>query len=371
MSDLLVTSVTPTLGSGTGLRTYGVVAALARDHPVEVAHIVFGAPEAAPEYAALADVTVRPLHASRGLRRGFAYLRARRNRVPADLAAGVSPELAAAADRAPRTVRVIADGPVVAAALLPLAGQRDVVYLAHNLESGFRGEGVGLEAFERTVLRTFAESWMATRADERGAARLAAGGASAARAPRTRYVPNVVDVARIAPVACSAQHRLLFVADFTYPPNREGLSFLTQQVLPLVWQVHPDAHLRVVGRGLESGAGAADARIEPLGFVEDLRSAYIGCDLVVVPLLHGGGSPLKFIEALAYGLPVVATHHAAALIEEGESGEQFLSAGDPVEFAAAIGQMLDRPDRADRLAAAGRELAARCYSIEALARLLS
>ena len=44
MSDLLVTAITPTLGSGTGLRTYGVVAALARRGPVEVVYVVWGAP---------------------------------------------------------------------------------------------------------------------------------------------------------------------------------------------------------------------------------------------------------------------------------------------------------------------------------------
>ena len=55
MSDLLVTAITPTLGSGTGLRTYGVVAALARHGPVEVAYVVWGAPEPAPEYGWLAE----------------------------------------------------------------------------------------------------------------------------------------------------------------------------------------------------------------------------------------------------------------------------------------------------------------------------
>jgi len=34
--------------------------------------------------------------------------------------------------------RVIADGPVAATALAPLARRRPVIYNAHNLESGFR-----------------------------------------------------------------------------------------------------------------------------------------------------------------------------------------------------------------------------------------
>ncbi len=142
--DLVVTSLTPTLASGTGLRTYGVVAALARHRPVDVAYVVHGADTPAPEYGGLENVNTLPLSASRGLRRGWAYARARSRGVPDDLARGVSPELAGAADSVPSGDRLIADGPVVAAALLPLAGRRGAVYLAHNLESGFRGEGPGL-----------------------------------------------------------------------------------------------------------------------------------------------------------------------------------------------------------------------------------
>src|SRR5579859_8173294 len=94
MSDLLVTSITPTLGKGTGLRTYGVTAALARRHAVELAYVVWGAERPAAEYERLGDVTLRALHASRGPRRVLQYLRTRARGAPPRLARGVSPELA-------------------------------------------------------------------------------------------------------------------------------------------------------------------------------------------------------------------------------------------------------------------------------------
>ena len=360
--DLVVTSLTPTLASGTGLRTYGVVAALARHRPVDVAYVVHGADTPAPEYGGLENVNTLPLSASRGLRRGWAYARARSRGVPDDLARGVSPELAGAADSVPSGDRLIADGPVVAAALLPLAGRRGAVYLAHNLESGFRGEGPGLAEFEREVLRTFSESWMATRADQRGASELAGGGIA------TRYVPNVVDVGRIAPVAPAGGDVLLFVGDFTYAPNRAGLHFLVDEVLPIVWERRPGVRLLVAGRGAPEPP--SDDRIEVLGFVRDLRSVYERADAAVVPLLGGGGSPLKFVEALAYGLPVIATSHAAGLLEEGTAREHFLVAGDGAEFADAVSSLFERPGLARRLGTAGRELAERSYSIDALATLL-
>ena len=365
MTDLLVTSVTPTLKSGTGVRSYGVTAALARRDAVEVSYVVFDGARAAREYDALTGVTTRPLQASRGVRRGVEYLRARLRGVPSSIARGVSPELARTGRNVPPGVRIIADGPVAAAALLPQAKARDVVYLAHNLESGFRTEwGRGdLESFERDVLRSFSECWMPTRSDVRDA--IALGGDSV----NARYVPNVVEVGRIKPVARSGLGRVLLVGDFTYEPNREGLRFLAEEVLPLVWERRPSVRATVVGRGLSNPP--SDERIEALGFVEDLRTAYATADVVVVPLLHGGGSPLKFVEGLAYGLPVVATQHAAGLLEDGVAGVHFLAATDPAGFADALELVLADPARAASIGAAGRELADRCYSVDALARLLT
>ena len=372
MSDLIVSALTPTLTSGTGLRTYGVAAALARHRPVEIAYVVWGAEQAAPEYAELPNVALRPLRSTRGPGRAFEFARSRRRGVPRDLARGVTPELAAVARSAPADVRVIADGPVVAAGLLRVARRREVVYLAHNLESGgFRleRERAGLERFERAVFQSFTESWMPTRADERGAAALAGD------AIRTRYVPNVIDVARVEPVTPADRipppdgGRLLFVGDFTWGPNAEALEFLSREVLPAVWGRIPDVRLRAVGRG--TPGTPRDPRIETPGFVADLRSEYASADVALVPLLRGGGSPLKFVEGLAYGLPVVATAHAARLLEDGVAGRDFLAADGAAELAAGIESMLADPGRAAAIGTAGRELAARCYSVDALATLVS
>jgi glycosyltransferase involved in cell wall biosynthesis len=365
VKHLLLTSQTPRLSGGAGLRTYGVAAALARHDDVEVAYIAFGADEPAPEYAGLERVTMRRIEASRGAMRAVEYARARLRRIPAALARGVSRELVHGADDAGQGVRVIADGPIVAAGLLPLARRREVVYLAHNFESGFRREFAreGLERFERQLLQTFDETWMATRADERDAAALAGDGV------KTRYVPNVIDVARIEPVAPAGASRILFVADFRYAPNQEALAYLIEHVLPLAWASMPELRVTLVGRGLREPP--ADERVEALGFVEDLRDAYASVDAVAVPLLRGGGSPLKLIEALAYGLPVVATLHAARLLEDAVPGEHLVAAGEPAEFAAAIAELLTDPVRGARLGAAGRELAQRSYSVDALAALLA
>ena len=180
-----------------------------------------------------------------------------------------------------------------------------------------------------------------------------------------RYMPNVVDVAAIDPVTADrGAQRVLFVADFRYPPNQEGLRFLVDAVMPRVWSAVPEARLRVVGRGLVEPPGS-DRRIETLGFVEDLRDAYRAVTCAVVPLLVGGGSPLKFVEALAYGVPVVATPVAAAGLDV-RDGEHYRRAEGAEGFAAALMDELRGGDRA--MGGRARSLAEAEYSIEALAR---
>ena len=361
---LIVTSSTPNVSSGAGLRTFGVTAALARLEPVEVAYVVFGGPDPAPAFTSLPGVTLRAAVSSRGLARAIAFAHACARGVPHRIARGISRELERAVAGTPSEVRVIADGPTVAGALLPLARARPVVYLGHNVESAFRpsAHGRGLEQFERRVLRTYAEAWMATRADVTAAIALGAPPAA------TRLVPNVVDVASISAVRGAPRGHLLFVGDFTYAPNREGLAYLSGHILPEVWVRRPDVTLSVVGRG--TTGVRTDARIEIQGFVESISALYERAPIVCVPLLHGGGSPLKFIEALAYGLPVVATPHAARLVEGGVPGEHFFVGSTPREFAESIDRLLGDPAEAARIGRAGRSLIESVYSIDALANVL-
>ena len=109
----------------------------------------------------------------------------------------------------------------------------------------------------------------------------------------------MVDTDTVKPGARTATGRILFLGDFTYPPNREGLTWLLEAVMPVVWEQRPDLRLVLAGRGLDPAP--ADERVEPHGYVDDLDALYATVDTVLVPLRTVGGSQLKFIEALARG----------------------------------------------------------------------
>jgi glycosyltransferase involved in cell wall biosynthesis len=196
------------------------------------------------------------------------------------------------------------------------------------------------------------------------------GAAVLAPAAKLRLVPNVVDVAATDPLPPREGERaVLFLADQTYEPNRQALRFLLEEAMPSLWRSAPDVRLLVAGKESDR-VEPPDERVEVRGFASDLRGLYGEAGCVAVPLLEGGGSPLKFVEALAYRMPVAATPRAAAGLDA-VPGTHFVEAepeGD--RFAAALLEALD-PERGNALARAGRELAEAEYSIEALERRLA
>jgi glycosyltransferase involved in cell wall biosynthesis len=372
MRDLFVTTHTPILRSGRALRTYGVARALAASGDgLDLLYTRFEGDEPDATFRAIPGIELHEVLTSRGARRALGYMRARLSGTPISVARGISPDLAKQTARLaalPNRGRVVADGPLIAATLAGLARKRAVIYNAHNFESGFRHElgvpGTGsprmLRAFERGLLARASESWMVSDADLAAAHELCP-------SARLRYVPNVVDVAAIEPVTPRVdQRRALFVANFEYKPNQTGLSFLLEEVLPLVWQQLPDATLALVGAGLAQPP-SSDPRVQTLGFVDDLRTAYAESSCAVVPLLQGGGTPLKLVEALAYGLPAIVTPRAVAGLGL-RDGEGCLVADGAQAFADTLTRVLR--EGAPEVARAGRRLSEERYSIEALSALL-
>jgi polysaccharide biosynthesis protein PslH len=367
---LMVTAFTPSLSTGRGLRTYAVVRALAASSPVELLFLDNDGPEPHEAFRKIEGVRLIALRPSRGITRAFRYARSVAAGVPESYARGISQELIAAIRARVAEVkppRVVADGPIPRAALTAAGFRGSGVYLAHNVESvvwesvGGRSRRAlaGIRAFEQSLFEASEESWLPTDADLALAAEMAPSSS-------LRYVPNAIDVASIDPVdSAKAEEAALFVGDYTYAPNRQALDFLVESVMPLVWGSRPEARLLLVGRGLP--AMGRDARIDAVGYVDDLRDVYERARCALVPLWAGGGSPLKFIEALAYGVPVVATRQAAERLRV-RGGKHYLAADSAESFARAMVDLLTC-SRAD-IVADGRRLVEREYSIHRLEELL-
>lgn len=369
---LFVSSFAPILENGRALRTYAVVRALAALGPLDVAYVPFPVEEPSPAFAAIPGVSFHVVRPSRGARRMLHHAQLRASGLPGPVARSASPELvvAGAQGAAERTRGLVVAGDFSTMyALLRVAGRRPVAYNAHNVESSYNPSSTPSPAYrllltraERRVLATAAESWMVSRRDME----LARGLTPAAR---LRYVPNVVDVDAIEPVSPPPGGRtVMMLADFLYGPNVASAEWLVSEVMPRVWAQLPDARLLMAGRASDRVRGAEDPRVERPGFVEDLRATYARASAVAVPLVRGGGTPLKFVEALAYGVPVVSTGVAARGLDVADR-EHFRLGDDPARFAEALLDVVRHGDPA--MTERARALVAREYSIEAVVDALA
>lgn len=153
-------------------------------------------------------------------------------------------------------------------------------------------------------------------------------------------VPNAVRMPA-APSPLVPDPTMLFIGLMTYEPNIECVTRLVRRIMPLVWQTAPQARLIVAGNGSDAlpRASSADARIEYLGFVPDLDELYARTRIVCCPMINGGGTRVKLIEAAAYGKPIVATGVGA----EGLAfchNEEFLLHDDDAALAEACARLL-------------------------------
>lgn len=382
LRDLYMTTSAPALSTGRDMRNYTCIRALAMFRPVDLVYVPHDTDEPAAPYLAIENIEFHKIEPSRGWRRAAVYASKRARGVPARCCRGTSPELIAAgrdlAQRHDRGRVIVADANS-ATAMMPIARRRPIIYNAHNFEPDYVRSPIlgnhGLaramrRRYERKLIGLAAETWMVSEVDVQSARNLVP-------TAKVRYVPNVVDVTAI--VAQRVDHdvyhrtapddrgQVLLVGDFTYPPNRNGRELLVQSVLPLVWQSLPETRLKIAGRDGRAWE-VPDPRIEVTGWVESLAALYAQADCVVVPITEGAGSSFKFIEALAYGVPVVATPQAARGLGVA-AGVHYLEGHDAATLAQAIVAVLR--GGCTEIAAEGRRLAEREHSIESLAERIA
>jgi glycosyltransferase involved in cell wall biosynthesis len=168
-------------------------------------------------------------------------------------------------------------------------------------------------------------------------------------------VPNGVDLShyplRREP---AAEELVFFVGDLSWPPNADGVRWFARSVWPRVKQLRPAARAEILGRSAPPDLKRlASADFALPGEGADTRPSWARAAVAIVPLLAGGGTRLKILEAAACGVPVVSTPVGAEGLDFTPETEILLRA-DAEGFAAAVAGLLADPDAAVRQAAAAR-----------------
>ncbi len=174
-------------------------------------------------------------------------------------------------------------------------------------------------------------------------------------------IPNSITSTKYLPVI--SEPTLLFLGTYWYQPNVQAVEFLIKEIWPLIIRALPSARLIVAGNRPEAinGYFKPPPGVEFTGFVDDLECLYARSRVVCCPILRGGGTRIKIIEAAAYRKPIVATHIGAEGLDL-RDGHEIVLRDDPRSFANACIELLVNDSLCERLGSAAYEAAVQHYN---------
>ncbi len=165
-------------------------------------------------------------------------------------------------------------------------------------------------------------------------------------------IPNGVDLDRFqtAPHSCAdmsqtsspstrtiTQRSVVFWGNYTFEPNHDAVMWFAQHVWPLVRTYCHGARWQIIGRGVTDDIRALGHQpgIEIVGEVTNIAEAAAQSAAAVLPIRCGGGIKNKLLEAMAMGMPVVASPTAVAGLGL-ETGRHAMICNHPMEYVNAL-----------------------------------
>ncbi|BAV07525.1 glycosyltransferase [Filimonas lacunae] len=127
---------------------------------------------------------------------------------------------------------------------------------------------------------------------------------------------------------------MLFVGTLGYYPNEEAIRWFVNHVFRIMHQ--RDNRFALIVAGYAPSVSLHSFLQQTPGITvyancNDLASVYQLAQLAVTPLHAGGGTKIKVLEAMQYGLPVIATQEAVNGLDL-EPGKHYIAAETSNEF---------------------------------------
>ena len=179
---------------------------------------------------------------------------------------------------------------------------------------------------------------------------------------RLVVVPNGIDLEYFAPRSEPRKDTIIFAGAMNYFTNIDGVLYFHKEVLPLIKREVPSVKFIIGGMEPTSSIkrlGGDETVVT--GYVPDMRDYLGSASVCVVPLRIGKGIQNKILEAMAMGVPVVATSAANSGIDATDRKE-ILIADDPQTFAQSVMELLGDTRLRESLAANARSFVEKRYS---------
>lgn len=163
-------------------------------------------------------------------------------------------------------------------------------------------------------------------------------------------IPNAAQIIKQRHGIGLNQKLILFFATLNYQPNYEAVDFIVTDIFPLLKQTRQDDFcILICGKNLPKEIVEkiqGNPQIKYLGFVEDIETYIDAANVMVNPILSGGGVKTKAIDTLGRGQVVISTKTGAEGINPSVCGKNLRIAADGnwQAFTQLLNQQLDQPE---------------------------
>jgi len=177
-------------------------------------------------------------------------------------------------------------------------------------------------------------------------------------------VPNGVDTKSLRPPDITKRgNRIIFCGAMDVLMNIDAVEWFARCVFPRVREAVLDAEFWIVGRDPTPRVKALASlpAVRVTGRVEDVRPYYAEAKVAVAPFRYGGGTKLKVLEAMALGVPVVASPVGCQGIEV-VPGKHLFKEEREEAFAERVINLLQDESLRRQMATEARRLVEERYS---------
>lgn len=174
-----------------------------------------------------------------------------------------------------------------------------------TMQTGWKGKFLGIEArrvaaFEKDVAQRAEQCFVVSSIDQQ-----------AIESDHVGVLPLGIDVTRFnRPEHAATAPLIAFTGNMFYQPNVDAMLWFAEHCWPAIKAAVPGVRVVVVGNRPPPSLislGKADPSIEVTGRVPSVAAIIKTAAVAVAPMRSGSGMQFKILEAMACGVPVVAT----------------------------------------------------------------